>query len=86
MKKIVITSAIAFFGFLHSFAQNPVIEKAIKDPNRKTNEAKADKTIADSTRNVKPVVLDCVTTSTLKHRKAVAYTKKKRSFNKKKSS
>jgi len=51
MKKLIPAVAMALFAFSsYSFAQNPVIEKAIKDPQRKEKEAKADKVVADSTR------------------------------------
>ena len=50
MKKLLTTSAIVLVFCSYSFAQNPVVEKALKDRHRKENEAKADKVVADSTK------------------------------------
>lgn len=49
MKKIILATLVLLS--VSSFAvaqQSPVIEKAIKDPNRKANEAKADRVVMDS--------------------------------------
>lgn len=49
MKKIILAAGI--FMSISSFAvaqQSPAVQKAIKDQNRKANEAKADKMVVDS--------------------------------------
>lgn len=49
MKKIILAAGICIS--ISSFAvaqQSPAVQKAIKDQNRKANEAKADKTVIDS--------------------------------------
>jgi len=51
MKKLIFACSLlfTFFGFAQA-QQSPAVQKAIKDPNRKANEAKADKMVSDSSK------------------------------------
>lgn len=51
MKKLILAGGLLFsFSFFADAQQSPPVQKAIKDQNRKANEAKADKVVSDSTK------------------------------------
>lgn len=86
MKKLIVSCLILLGCSIHSFAQNPVVEKAIKDPKRKAAEAKADVFVADSARQSIHHDSEKISPATVKKPVAVAKRKKPYAVKRKKKS